>query len=43
MKKLAKLYSITPDSEVTNESIINWEGWYGLLGKDKKIVDHRKK
>jgi len=43
MKKLAKLYSITPDSEITNESIINWEGWYELLDKDKKIVDHRKK
>lgn len=43
MKKLAKLYSITPDNEITNESIINWEGWYELLGRDKKIVDHRKK
>lgn len=43
MKKLAKLYSITPDAQPTNESIVNWELWYELLGKDKKIIDHRKK
>lgn len=44
MKKLAKLYSITPDdkSEVTTENIVDWKRWYKLMGEDKKIVVPKK-
>ena len=46
MKKLSKLYSITPDdkSEVTNENIVDWKRWYKLMGESnpKKIVVPKK-
>lgn len=46
MKKLAKLYSITPDdkSEVTTENIVDWKRWYKLMSENnpKKIVIPKK-
>jgi hypothetical protein len=46
MKKLAKLYSITPDDkpEVTNENIVDWKRWYKLMSENnpKKIVVPKK-
>jgi hypothetical protein len=46
MKKLAKLYSITPDdkSEVTTENIVDWKRWYKLMSENnsKKIVVSKK-
>ena len=45
MKKLAKLYSITPDDkpETTNENIVDWKRWYKLMGENsKKIVVPKK-
>jgi hypothetical protein len=45
MKKLSKLYSITPDDkpEVTNENIVDWKRWYKLMGENsKKIVIPKK-
>jgi hypothetical protein len=45
MKKLSKLYSITPDDkpEVTNENIVDWKRWYKLMGENsKKIVVPKK-
>ena len=46
MKKLSKLYSITPDdkSEVTNENIVDWKRWYKLMSENnpKKIVVPKK-
>jgi hypothetical protein len=46
MKKLAKLYSITPDdkSEVTTENIVDWKRWYKLMSENnpKKIVVPKK-
>ena len=46
MKKLSKLYSITPDDkpEVTNENIVDWKRWYKLMSENnpKKIVVPKK-
>jgi hypothetical protein len=45
MKKLSKLYSITPDDkpETTNENIVDWKRWYKLMSENsKKIVVPKK-
>ena len=45
MKKLSKLYSITPDNkpETTNENIVDWKRWYKLMGENsKKIIVPKK-
>jgi len=45
MKKLSKLYSITPDDklETTNENIVDWKRWYKLMSENsKKIVVAKK-